>query len=171
MLVRVARPGEWQTVADVTYLGFNHGVPGAREPSAARLAQLQDTAGRAADGDLLVAQDQASGEIVGTASLLRPGAGYCRQAAEGEAELRFLAVLPAARRRGIARDLMTEAIARARAWGATALVLDTGPQNAASQALYHGLGFARARERETKPASRGGTLVVFRYGFDRQPPA
>jgi ribosomal protein S18 acetylase RimI-like enzyme len=164
--VRLARPDEWDAVADVTYLGFGHGVPGARQPSASRLAELRDTAGRAREGDLLVAVSPVTGKIVGTASLLRPGACYNRQALADEAELRLLAVLPEARRQGAGRSLMEEAVRRARDWGVPALVLDTGPRNVASQSLYRSLGFLRAVERETKPAFSGGLLVVFRYAFE-----
>ena len=130
--VRTARPDEYDRVAEVTYLGFGHGEPGA---------------------------------ILGTASLLRADSALVRQSRDGEVELRLLAVLPEARRRGIGEALMREALGRAHAWGAPALVLDTGPQNERSQRLYHRLGFERLPERETIPASRGGYLAVFRFPF------
>lgn len=163
--VRTARPDEYERVGEVTYLGFGHGEPGATRPDAARLALLHDAAARAQGGDLLVAVDE-SDRIVGTASLLRADSTLVRQSRDGEAELRLLAVLPEARRRGVGEALMREALARARAWGAPALVLDTGPANERSQRLYVRLGFERRPERETIPASRGGFLVVFRYAYD-----
>jgi ribosomal protein S18 acetylase RimI-like enzyme len=70
----------------------------------------------------------------------------------------------------VARSLMAEAVRQAHDWGVAALALDTGPQNAASQPLYHSLGFMRAVERETRPASHGGLLVVFRYAFEGETP-
>ncbi len=163
--VRTARPEEYDIVGEVTYLGFGHGEPGATQPDAARLALLRGAAARAEAGDLLVAVDEA-GVVLGTASLLRADSALVRQSRDGEVELRLLAVLPEARRRGIGEALMREALDRGRAWGAPALVLDTGPQNERSQRLYHRLGFERLPERETKPASRGGFLAVFRYSFE-----
>jgi len=164
--VRTALPDEFERVGEVTYLGFGHGEPGAAQPDAARLVLLRGAAARAEAGDLLVAVD-GSDAILGTASLLRADSALVRQSRVGEAELRLLAVLPEARRRGIGEALMTVAIDRARAWGAPALVLDTGPHNERSQRLYHRLGFDRIRERETIPSSRGGFLVVFRYPFEQ----
>jgi len=163
--VRVAAPHEYARVGEVTYLGFGHGEPGARQPDAQRRALLYDVAGRAAGGDVLVAVDQESGSILGTASLLRPDSALTRQSRGGEAELRLLAVLPEARRRGLGWALMVEAIERARGWGVPALVLDTGPTNERSQRLYHRFGFERLPERETVPAGSGGFLAVYRYGF------
>ncbi|MFD4958882.1 GNAT family N-acetyltransferase [Microbacterium sp. NPDC058389] len=163
--VRTARADEFDRVGEVTYLGFGHGEPGAIQPDTARLALLRDAASRAHSGELLVAVDETD-RIMGTASLLRADSALVRQSRGGEAELRLLAVLPEARRRGIGEALMREAIARGRAWGAPALVLDTGPTNERSQRLYARLGFERLPERETVPASRGGFLAVFRYAYD-----
>ena len=110
--IRTATPDEWDEVADVSYFGFNHGTPDSREPSAERLTLLRDAEARAASGDLLVAVDDETGRILGTASLLRAGSPLTRQSRDGEAELRLLAVLPEARRRGIGRALMVAAIER-----------------------------------------------------------
>lgn len=162
--IRVARPDEYERVGEVSYLGFGHGEPGAAQPSPERLQLLRDAAARAVDAELLVAVD-ADDRILGTATLLRPGSELTRQSRDGEAELRLLAVLPEARRLGLGGALMREAIERARDWGVPALVLDTGPNNHRSQRLYHTLGFERVPERETRAASRGGKLAVFRYDY------
>ncbi|WOF23166.1 GNAT family N-acetyltransferase [Microbacterium betulae] len=161
--VRTAREDEHETVGEVTYLGFGHGEPGARQPGEARLRLLRDAAARAEGGDLLVAANASDGRIVGTASLLRADSALIRQSRDDEAELRLLAVLPEARRRGIGEALLRESLERARAWGSPALVLDTGPWNERSQRLYRKLGFERLPERETLPASNGGNLAVYRY--------
>jgi ribosomal protein S18 acetylase RimI-like enzyme len=52
-----------------------------------------------------------------------------------------LAVAPEARRRGVARGLLADAEACARAAGATLLALDTTLENAAARALYESEGF------------------------------
>lgn len=161
-LVRSVRPDEFDEVGRVTYLGFGHGEPGARQPDPERLALLHDIAGRAAGGDVLVAAEPESGRILGTASLLRAGGPLTRQSRDGEAEVRLLAVLPEARRQGLGQALMTAAAERARGWGAPALILDTGPDNQRSQRLYRRLGYERLPERETIPAGSGGFLAVFR---------
>ena len=161
--IRTAHEDEYETVGEVTYLGFGHGEPGARQPDETRLRLLRDAGARAEAGDLLVAANASDGRIVGTASLLRAGSALIRQSQDGEAELRLLAVLPEARRRGIGEALLRESLQRARAWGAPALILDTGPWNERSQRLYRRLGFERLPDRETKPASRGGYLAVYRY--------
>lgn len=160
--VRVALPGEYASVGELTVTGFSH----HRAPGAERLALLRDAAGRARDGELLVAVDEVTGLLVGTASLLRAGTESARLAEPGEAELRLLAVLTHHRGRGVGYALMQAAIERATAWGATALVLDTGPTNADSHRLYHRLGFERAPARETRPSRSGAPLAVFRLPLE-----
>ena len=151
--VRTARDDELDAVAALTERGFGAGPYGpTTDPE--RLRLLRDAAGRAAAGDLLVAVD--GDRLLGTLSLLRPGTGYTRQARDDEAEVRLLTTDPDARGLGVGAALVAESITRARAWGVRALVLDTGPQNVASQRLYHRLGFERVVERETVvvPAGR-----------------
>ena len=160
--IRAARPGEYGRIAQLTVDSFAAGPYGATtDPD--RLALLGDCAGRASAGDLLVAADGATGDLIATASLLRAGTRYAEAARDGEAELRLLAVSPVARGRGVATALMHAAIARAREWGAAALVVDTGPANLTAQRLYHRLGFERCPDRETAPVPGVGVLVVFRY--------
>lgn len=157
--VRVARTDEYDAVAELTEHGFATGPFGpTKDPD--RLRLLRDSAGRAAAGDLLVATD--GGELLGTASLLRPGSAYNRQAHADEAEVRLLTTAPQARGSGVGAALMVASIERARSWGVAALVLDTGARNVTSQRLYHRLGFERLVERE----SIGG-LVVFGYDLSR----
>ena len=87
------------------------------------------------------------------ALLAEPGAGaliagqegfILWRTAGGEAEILTLAVAPAARRRGLARALLTEACKRARNDGAEAMFLEVSDQNAAAVGLYDAAGFTRA---------------------------
>lgn len=159
--IRSARTDEHDAVAALTERGFAAGPYGPSQDEA-RLRLLRDAAGRAAAGDLLVAVDD--GELLGTLSLLRHGTAYAQCAREDEVELRLLTVDPAARGRGVGAALVRESLVRSLAWGAAALVLDTGPQNLAAQRLYHRLGFARVPERETVVVGHGvGRLQVFRH--------
>ena len=70
------------------------------------------------------------------------------RAAGGEAEILTLAVIPAARGRGLGRDLMQAAAAHASILGAKTLFLEVGTDNPAALALYNGLGFNRAGTRK-----------------------
>lgn len=63
------------------------------------------------------------------------------QAAADESEIINLAVAPAARRRGIGRSLLAEAMERARTGGARAMFLEVASDNEAARALYESVGF------------------------------
>lgn len=63
------------------------------------------------------------------------------RAAAGEAEILSLAVVPAARRRRIARELLEAAFAAARAAGASNMFLEVAESNAAARRLYEQAGF------------------------------
>jgi ribosomal-protein-alanine N-acetyltransferase len=77
-----------------------------------------------------------------------PIAGFvlCRSIA-GEAEILTIAVVPAARRSGVARALMSATATACRALGAEALFLEVATDNAAAVGLYAGLGFEQAGRR------------------------
>jgi [ribosomal protein S18]-alanine N-acetyltransferase len=62
-------------------------------------------------------------------------------------EIVTLGVAPAARRRGAARALLEDLLARARALGVASLTLEVAEDNAAALALYRSLGFERAGTR------------------------
>lgn len=64
------------------------------------------------------------------------------QMVAGEAELLTMAVLPAARRKGLGRQLLSELIARASVYRAAAIWLEVRVSNTAAIALYHEAGFA-----------------------------
>ncbi len=71
------------------------------------------------------------------------GVLVCRAAA-GEAEILTVGVAPWARRRGVARALMTAAIGAARGAGAADMFLEVDVDNTAAVTLYEGLGFVRS---------------------------
>lgn len=160
-LIREARHEEYDAVGRLTYEGFGHHLPGAHQPDPERLQLLLDAAARASEGLLLVAEDVHTGRLVGTASLLPYGSSLSRQAEEGEAELRLLAVLPETRRTGLGQRLMDEAARLATAQGAKRMVLDTAVDNEPSQRLYRRLGYARRPEREKPRPAPKVQLVVY----------
>jgi len=71
------------------------------------------------------------------------GVILCRVAA-GEMEVLTLGVAAAARRRGVAKALLAEALEAARQAGARECFLEVAVDNTAAARLYEGLGFARA---------------------------
>lgn len=74
------------------------------------------------------------------------GFAVCQVAAD-EAELLTLAVRPAYRRRGGARQLLTAVIDHVRASGARALFLEVGVDNPGARRLYDSQGFRAVGER------------------------
>ncbi|MDG4839939.1 GNAT family N-acetyltransferase [Micromonospora sp. WMMD967] len=82
-------------------------------------------------GDVLIVRD--GREIVGCAAVVRSSAAVF--------ELSKMAVTPAARGRGIGRQLIQAAIARARQLGATTLFLGSNTKLANAVHLYENVGF------------------------------
>lgn len=168
-VIREARQEEYDAVGRLTYEGFGHHLPGAHQPDDERLGLLLNAAARAREGVLLVAEDEESGRLVGTASLLPYGSRLSRQAEEGEVELRLLAVLPEARRSGLGRRLLDESARIAADRGAERVVLDTAVDNEPSQRLYRRLGYVRRPVREKERPAPKVQLVV--YTLDVPPAA
>lgn len=111
---------------------------------------LADAASRAAAGELLVATD-VSGEVVGSVLFVLPGSEYAELSRPGEAEFRMLAVDPAAQGRGVGQALVEACIARARAHGASAIVICVRDFSMPAQRLYARLGFRRVPELDWEP--------------------
>ena len=80
--------------------------------------------------------------------------------AADEAEILTLAVVPSARRHGLARHLLQAAIARAAQLGAVAMLLEVAEANTAARALYAGLGFTQVGLRRGYYAQGLDALVL-----------
>lgn len=65
----------------------------------------------------------------------------------GETDMMNVAVLPRARRQGIAQQLILELVTRLKQQGSHCLSLEVRPSNAAAVALYQGLGFSQVGRR------------------------
>ena len=113
--------------------------------------------------------------------LAMPGAGGCIAYAENGApcgllldqclgpdgEILTLGVAPAARRQGIARRLLGDLIARARAAGVRRLALEAAADNEAALALYRSLGFQRQGTRRAYyRRARGPAVDALRLTLD-----
>ncbi|WP_030780894.1 GNAT family N-acetyltransferase [Streptomyces sp. NRRL S-920] len=149
LTIRSARPEEYETLGDLTaqaYLDGGHLDFGEDDPY---LAVLRDVAGRAATAEVLVAE--AGDEILGCVTYVPAGGPMADITRDGEAEIRMLAVSPAARGRGTGETLVRECVRRAEEAGRTALVLSTQTSMHAAHRLYERLGFVRTPERDWRP--------------------
>ena len=82
----------------------------------------------------------------------------------GAGHLGNLAVIPEARRRGVARALVADLLARAGALGATAVTLEVRVSNFAAQALYraHGFRLAGLRSRYYRETGEDALIMEWR---------
>lgn len=156
--VRLVAPHEHERVARLTLDAYGHDY---ELPDDYR-ASLADVATRAREHEVWVAEDLATGELLGTVATPRPGAHISELGRDGELDFRLLAVDPAARRRGIGALLTEHVIALARQRQLDRVVMNSGPQMTGAHALYLRLGFVRLTERETRVV-HGGTLLAFGY--------
>ncbi len=141
-----ATPADAEIVARLVREGFRseaerYGVeiPPMREVAADVLSAFDD-------GDIVLL-GRLDGEPAGTVR------GHVQD--EGSVTVRRLAVLPHARRNGVARDLMV--VLEAAYPNATRFELFTGIDTLPAIALYESLGYVRTREEEQVP----GVTIVY----------
>jgi GNAT superfamily N-acetyltransferase len=165
--VRDAAPGEYAEVGELTveaYREYEADIPG--EFWAWYEADLRDIAGKAERSTILVAE--VGGRLAGCVALSAPGTPD--RAWPGDwASIRALAVSPAYRRRGVGRALMDACVARARAWGATAVGLNSVAFMRAAVAMYEEMGLVHLPEYE-HTGRQSGTLV-YAFGLELVPGA
>ncbi len=89
----------------------------------------------------------------------RGGLALLRVTAD-EAEILTIGVIPPMRRRGIARALLDEVLAHARALGVQSLFLEVGVRNRAARALYEATGFAEVGRRRSYYANGEDALIL-----------
>ncbi|MFQ6171283.1 GNAT family N-acetyltransferase [Oryzobacter sp. R7] len=147
--IRRARPDDLDVAGDLTadaYVGA--GVIPADAPY---LAFLRDAAHRDREAELWVAE--VDGVVVGTVTYVEPGSALVEIARVDEAEMRSLAVSPAATGAGVGEALTRHVIELARSRGYGALVLSSSTTMHAAHRLYGRLGFARLPERDWSPVA------------------
>ncbi|RJK98117.1 GNAT family N-acetyltransferase [Vallicoccus soli] len=160
VLVRPARADDLAAVDAVTTRTYLD--EGFTPPDSPYVAELASGARRAAQAQLLVAElPGPPRRLAGSVTLGVHGSPWAEVARPGEAELRMLAVDPAARGAGTGSALVAEAASRARALGCAALVLSTQRSMAAAHRLYARSGFRRVPERDWSPVP-GLVLEVWR---------
>lgn len=99
-------------------------------------------------------------EVLGTVTVVLPGTAYSEVSAPGEIEFRMLAVSQSARGRGVGEALVRAVFDRARAVGASRVVLSSSTHMLAAHRLYERLGFVREPERDWSPLP-GVQLVAY----------
>jgi ribosomal protein S18 acetylase RimI-like enzyme len=150
--IRPARPEEFAEIGEVTLEAYrSDGFLDGTEASYAD--KLRDTAARSRTGELLAAVD-ASGTVLGSVTVVRPGTEWAEISREGELEFRMLAVTPAARGRGVGEALTHAVLERARELGSARVVLSSLDSMTAAHRLYERLGFTRLPERDWRPEPR-----------------
>lgn len=148
MLIRDAHQDELAEVGELRLAAYRaDGYLSADSTYAPRLRDL----GADGSGPVIVAVDGAAGGLLGTVMLQRwPYAGSV-VAGPDEAEIRALAVRPAAQRGGVGRALLSAVIDRAVREGIRHLVLLTQPDMKAAHRLYEEAGFVRLPDRDWSP--------------------
>lgn len=156
MIIRPALPAELAAVGDLRVAAYR--ADGYLSPTSRYEPKLRGL-GTQSDGTVLVAVDD-TGELLGTVMLLAwPHTGEVVRS-PGDAEIRALAVAPAARGSGVGRALLRALIDLAIRQEVRNLLLATLTGMRAAQHLYEELGFARIPERDWAPDA-GETLLVY----------
>jgi ribosomal protein S18 acetylase RimI-like enzyme len=157
MEVREATVDEHAEAGRVTAEAYREFVRPGDEDWERYLLRIADVADRADRTTILVAVED--GRILGSLTLELDGRVRDEDDEEHrplepeEGHIRMLGVDPAARARGVARALMAESEARARAAGKTFMTLNTTPRMKDAKAMYERLGYERTED------------VVFPDGF------
>jgi ribosomal protein S18 acetylase RimI-like enzyme len=158
--VRVAQPEEYDDTGRLTveaYVG-----DGLITATDSYVEELLDSKQRAAEAELLVAVDQATGTLLGTATFCLPGSPYGEVARPDEGEFRMLGVAKEARGRGVGEALVRTVLRRSHASGLSGVVLSTSTKMRTAHRLYERLGFGRDPERDWYPVPDVALLVYAR---------
>ncbi len=156
MRIRLAGDADLVAVGDITvaaYSGFTRG------PDDPYIAHLRDTAARADQAQLWVAEDD-DGRILGTVTHCPPGSPWREVSQPGEGEFRMLAVAPDAQGRGVGEALTRHVLALCAEAGEDVVVISSLNEMAAAHRIYERLGFRRLPERDWSPMS-GVQLITF----------
>ena len=121
--------------------------------------RLRDVARRDAEAEVWVAVD-GDGVVLGCVTHCPPGSAWREIGQDHEGEFRMLAVHPDAGGRGAGTALARLCEDRARAEGATAMVLSSLREMTGAHRIYERLGYQRAADRDWSPAP-GVQLIAY----------
>ncbi|MFD3725774.1 GNAT family N-acetyltransferase [Streptomyces sp. NPDC058671] len=162
--IRAVRPEEYEALGELTagtYLNDGLLQHGAED---FYLEILRDTARRARESEVLVAED-AEGTLLGGVTFATGDTRWADIAVTGEAEFRMLAVAREARGRGVGEALVRACVDRARALpGSERIVLSTDVRMRSAHRIYERLGFVRTPHRDWEPTP-GLLLLTYALEF------
>ena len=148
MRIRLATDADLEAVGEVTVAAYAQFTLGPDDPYVAR---LRDSATRAAQAELWVAEDD-DGTVLGSVTRCPPGSPWREISRPGEGEFRMLAVGPEARGRGVGEALARHVLALCAEAGERVVVISSLTEMAAAHRIYARLGFRRLPERDWSPA-------------------
>jgi ribosomal protein S18 acetylase RimI-like enzyme len=143
--VSPARPEEYAVLGALTVAAYVVTSPPVRDEYRTILA---DVAQRAAHRDRVVLAAREDGRPIGCATVVLSPSASVNRLPEDVAELRMLAVDPAAQGRSAGRALVEAALELARDLGKRRCWLDTQEHMHAARHLYESLGFVRVPQRD-----------------------
>lgn len=143
--IREDRSSEYDRLGEITIAAYE-GLDEELEPE--YRADLRQVGRRARSCVVLVAVALDGALLGGATYIPRPGTPFSEVARQDEAEIRMLAVDPAAQGRGVGRAVTMACLERARADGRSGMALYTRPDNVGAQRLYQSFGFVRHPERD-----------------------
>lgn len=155
MRIRLAADADLDAVGEVTVAAYSDFTLGPDDPYVAR---LRDSARRAAEAELWVAEED--GEVLGSVTRCPVGSPWREISRPGEGEFRMLAVAPQARGRGVGEALTRHVLGLCAEAGEDVVVISSLAEMAAAHRIYARLGFRRLPERDWSPDD-GVHLVAF----------
>ncbi len=158
MRLRRATEADHEAIGEVTvaaYTEYSNATEGGY------VDYLRDAATRDREAELWLAEDEETGEVLGTVTLCPVGSPWREIGADDEAEFRMLGVGPKAQRRGVGSALMDLVVRRAREDGMAAIVLSSLEEMTAAHRIYERQGFERVPDRDWSPVP-GVDLIAFR---------
>ena len=161
--IRLARHHEIAAIGLLTERAYSNDY----EVTPSYAEDLRDAASRARRDEVWIAEDIATGTILGSVWTPRPGERISQLAKPGELDFRMLAVAPEARGRGIGQALAGHVIALGRDRGASRVVMNSGPEMLGAHRLYERLGFVHLTDREgPKEVAPGIVVHLYAFGYD-----
>lgn len=151
--IRLAEETEYPAVGALSLAAYAARY-GPQTPDYAR--RLRHPEDRADSSEIWVAEDAATGELVGTVSI-------ARELADGELRFGVLATSPAVARRGVGQALLDHVISQARRRGAARIGMGSGATMLPAHALYRKNGFRRVEGADRRFDENGVTVTVWTF--------
>lgn len=156
--MRRATAADHEAIGEVTVAAYEEFTNAAE---AGYVAYLRDAATRDREAELWLAEDEDTGEVLGSVTVCPVASPWREIGTDDEAEFRMLSVSPQAQGRGVGSALMELVVRRAHEDGKGAIVLSSLADMTAAHRIYERQDFRRVPERDWSPAP-GVELLAFR---------